>query len=294
MLRKFCGILLIFAMMFGSSTSSFAASGEVQVNQKYADEYVQEYKGIKYDIRMNSAPVEVYQNLRTSNISDVPVDMKDVLHSNDSNRKHDIRLNSAPNDFFNNNEIKTDESVELNSNIERDFKTDSEVNAERSGMPTGGGEYPYAPSYWNDPANVFRANCYGYVLNRIANDTSNPRAGHMFQPGYRTGEYYKALTKKAIIKAVRSDMNSLGRTIRSSSYSEVPKSNEYKIALVIADNDYHWYRQDSDGGWSHKPGLTEITYRDASGKYISDPRTCDRNYNYANYSTWGGYYIISR
>ena len=36
------------------------------------------------------------------------------------------------------NEIKTDESVELNSSVERDFKSNDEVNAMRSGMPTGG------------------------------------------------------------------------------------------------------------------------------------------------------------
>ncbi|MNI43709.1 hypothetical protein D3C73_980490 [compost metagenome] len=162
-------------------------------------------------------------------------------------------------------------------------------------MPTGGGEYPYNPTYWNDPANVYRANCYGYMLNRIANDTSNPNAGYLFQPGYKTGNYYTSLTKSAIISAVVSDMSQLGRTIRSSTYSETPGSNEYKVALVIAPGvDYHWYRQDSDGGWSHKPGLTNITYKDASGNYISDPQTCDRNYSYANYSTWGGYYIVSK
>lgn len=294
MLRKFGGLFLIFTMMFGLSTSSFAASGEVQENQKNINEYIQEYKGIKYDIRMNSVPNEIYKDLRISDISDISVDIEDMLYSNDNNIKHDIRMNSAPDNFFNSNEIKTDESVELNSSVERDFKSNDEVNAMRSSMPTGGGEYPYNPSYWNHPDNIYRANCYGYILNRIASDTSNSSAGHMFQPGYRTGKYYKALTKDAIIKAVKSDMESLGRTIRSSSYSEVPKSNEYKIALVIAKNDYHWYRQDSDGGWSHKAGLTEVTYKDASGKYISDPKTCDRDYVYANYSTWGGYYIISR
>ena len=89
-------------------------------------------------------------------------------------------------------------------------------------------------------------------------------------------------------------MEVFGRTIRSSTYSEAPGSNEYKIALVIASNDYHWYRQDSSGYWSHKPGLTDITNKDASGNLITDPRTCDRDYSYADYSTWGGYYIISR
>ena len=161
-------------------------------------------------------------------------------------------------------------------------------------MPTGGGEYSYNPTYWNDEANVYRSNCYGYALNLIATNTSDPYAGWLFQPGYKAGEEYTSFTKTAIIDAVEADMEVFGRTIRSSTYSEAPGSNEYKIALVIASNDYHWYRQDSSGYWSHKPGLTDITNKDASGNLITDPRTCDRDYSYADYSTWGGYYIISR
>lgn len=206
----------------------------------------------------------------------------------------DIRKSSVPEGFRLGRSISSDDSAAAG------FSTAEEKEgiAARATMPTGGGEYPYQPSYWNDTANIFRANCYGYALNRISNDTTNPIAGLMFQPGYRTGNVYTEYTTSNIITAVKSDMKDLGRTIRSSTYSEKPGSNEYKIALVIAtavgNEDYHWYRQDSDGGWSHKPGLTELTYKDASGNNITDPKTCNRNYPYANYSTWGGYYIISK
>lgn len=201
----------------------------------------------------------------------------------------DIRKNSVPESYMSGRSAAHSDTAALDSST-----TEEKGISNRASMPTGGGEYSYNPSYWNDAANINRANCYGYVLNRIATDTTDPLAGYMFQPGYKTGNYYESLTTSDIIAAVESDMAALGRTIRSSTYSEKPGSNEYKIALVIASDDYHWYRQDSDGGWSHKPGLTEVTYKDASGKYISDPRTCDRKYSYANYSTWGGYYIISR
>jgi len=57
----------------------------------------------------------------------------------------------------------------------------------------------------------------------------------------------------------------------------------WKVALVIdprpnGDGDFHWYRQDEDGTWSHKPGGQPATNRDASGNPITDPRTADRNY----------------
>lgn len=289
MFKKKFAFLLVFAMILSLVTNVSVFADELLLNEANENEFIQEYKGVEQDIRLNSVPIELQRN---TPISDAHVDVDNDLHI-DENTGYDIRLNSAPPNFFDSKGERTDESVNLNSNS-KDFSEIKEKYTTMRGMPTGGGEYPYQPSFWNDPANIYRANCYGYMLNRIASDTSDPYAGYLFQPGYRTGNYYTSLTKTAIIKAVKSDMADLGRTIRSSSYSEVPGPNEYKVALVIASNDYHWYRQDSDGGWSHKPGLTELTYKDASGHYISDPRTCDRNYSYANYSTWGGYYIVSR
>lgn len=174
-----------------------------------------------------------------------------------------------------------------------DTKQEQSNFSTRSSMPTGGGEYDYIPSYWNSSNIIYRSNCYGYMWNRISYD--EPPYGYVFQPGYRTGDYYTSLTVSAIVNAVSSDAASLGATFRSSSYWEVPGSNEYKVALVIAPGvDYHWYRQNSSGTWSHKPGLTEITNRDASDNIIYDPQSADRNYSYANYSLWGGYFIVSR
>lgn len=84
MLRKICGLFLIFTMMLGLSTSVFAASDRIQENQKDVDKYVQEYKGVKYDIRMNSVPNEIYESLRTSEV------LADTLSSNDEKNVFDI------------------------------------------------------------------------------------------------------------------------------------------------------------------------------------------------------------
>lgn len=49
-----------------------------------------------------------------------------------------------------------------------------------------------------------------------------------------------------------------------------------KIALVIYSKfDYHWYRQNPDGTWSHKPGYGEVMNKDFSGKTIYDPAESD-------------------
>ena len=49
------------------------------------------------------------------------------------------------------------------------------------------------------------------------------------------------------------------------------------VALVVAPGwDYHWFRKDRSGWWSHKPGQTAVTDRDNSGSLILDPRNADR------------------
>ena len=55
-------------------------------------------------------------------------------------------------------------------------------------------------------------------------------------------------------------------------------SGTYKVALVMnsVDYSYHWYRQNSDGTWSHKPGQLAVTKLDADQQVIYDPAICDR------------------
>ena len=89
------------------------------------------------------------------------------------------------------------------------------------------------------------------------------------------------------------DAEATGRIFQRAETDKACPSNTYKVALVIAPGvDYHWYRQNPDGTWSHKPGHTEVTNEDASGKTIKDPQRADRNYNEigVNYSEFRGYY----
>lgn len=106
----------------------------------------------------------------------------------------------------------------------------------------------------------------------------------------------------------------------------------YKVmAFVDPGNDYHWYRQvgdmliDTEGKtintlaknmnvnkkqidmpensnkalvknsalWAHKRGLAELTTKDASGKFITDPRKANRDYGDNNYTTYVGTWCIN-
>jgi len=70
----------------------------------------------------------------------------------------------------------------------------------------------------------------------------------------------------------------------------------YKAYLAVdIERDYHFWRQDSNGNWSHKPGLTQVTNVDASKNCITDPSTSNRDFrnnNGVNYSDECGYFCI--
>ena len=157
-------------------------------------------------------------------------------------------------------------------------------------LPTSGYEPVYNPSYWNKDENIRRANCYAYAMDVLKNTEGK------LQPGDPSGKRYTSLTKSAIEKAVKADGPYLGsgRSITNSTKNAKPGEKQYKVALVIAPNSvYHWYVENRNGYWSHKRGYLEVSNVDASGKKITDPQTCDRNYGSGlNYSTFCGYYLV--
>jgi RHS repeat-associated protein len=48
---------------------------------------------------------------------------------------------------------------------------------------------------------------------------------------------------------------------------------------TLFGHDYHWYRQDADDFWSHKPGSTPARFIDSDGHLILDPRAAARVVN---------------
>lgn len=78
-----------------------------------------------------------------------------------------------------------------------------------------------------------------------------------------------------------------------------PRPGFYHVALAVAlrkgmwslrDEDYHWWRQDSDGLWSHKPGNAAVLRADYSRNLIHDPRECDRG----RYKTFVGFFLVPK
>ncbi len=144
--------------------------------------------------------------------------------------------------------------------------------------PCGGGDAPsYNPSYWNNNSTRRRSNnCYNYANNRATNTFA--------QPGRGSGQMYRSLTCGSVGPAAVRDGLRRVPSFRASTPG-------WYTALVIWPNrDYHWYRQDRNGCWSHKPGQTNARNTDNSGRRIVDPRRCDRG-PYVNFCS---YYVTNR
>lgn len=121
----------------------------------------------------------------------------------------------------------------------------------------------YDPNFWNNDANRrIHNNCYNYANNQATNTFA--------QPGRGTGHMYTGIDCPKVRAGAVSD----GLVAVANFASNIPG---WYVALVIwPGTDYHWYRQDKNGCWSHKPGQTAARNTDNSGKAISDPKTCNR------------------
>lgn len=134
--------------------------------------------------------------------------------------------------------------------------------------PCGGGTAPaYNPGYWNnDATRRKRNNCYNYTNNKATNTFA--------QPGRGSGKVLSSLScggSGGVQPAATRDGLRSVPTFKAS----IPKG--WYTALVIWPGvDYHWYRQDTNGCWSHKPGQTPVRDVDNSGNKITDPRHANR------------------
>ena len=127
----------------------------------------------------------------------------------------------------------------------------------------------YTPAMWNTPAVQPHNNCYKYANNRITNTFA--------QPGRATGHQYKQLNTCTGTGAVEPAAVSDGLVASPNFSGPLAAGNGWYVALVLWPGvDYHWYRQDKTGCWSHKPGSTAARNTDNSGKSITDPKTADR------------------
>lgn len=158
----------------------------------------------------------------------------------------------------------------------------------------------YYPGFWNDGDRIqLSTNCYAYSIGCYKNPLTGGyflRAGEgrfALQPGDLSNKPLPAVRSRYIIQNCKEDAKATGGIFIEAT-PETPKpEGAWKVALVVdLFTDYHWYRENPDGTWSHKPGSHPVTKLDASGKLIRDPQKCDRHYGTINYREFAGYFYV--
>ena len=181
-------------------------------------------------------------------------------------------------------------------------------------MPMSGYEELYEEERWNDGEEGLiqsTTNCYAYALNLqrcptdgVAFPLPNSAEQHCLQPGdlYRyivddswdTGYNLDADTLAIVDNSSVDNNIAIDGFFEEIGQYDVAPSGTYKVALVIDQGlDYHWYRQNLDGMWSHKLGTDPITNLDPLGDPIYDPLYAERYYTYGgNYTLFIGYFAV--
>ena len=168
--------------------------------------------------------------------------------------------------------------------------------------PLTGYEPVYGSNKYNRRIEMQDAhNCFAYAFNYVdlpEKEKCNKEGCDVpfHQPGRASGypKWSKVKGKRCpdLIGRLKGDMPELERT----TFTQKCKKGSYKIGLVIDPiNDYHFYRQDSDGMWSHKPGGTKVTHFDASDRPIYNPELADRNYKHnsdLHYKKFCSYFCV--
>jgi hypothetical protein len=141
----------------------------------------------------------------------------------------------------------------------------------------------YDPNTWNDNDYIRENNnCYNYGCDIQTNTYAQPGRAHGITISSGDLENCTAVHSGAVADG-----------LQPVNYDEGCGCEEcqHQVALFISPGrDYHWYRKDRDGKWSHKMAWTPATNLDNSGNIIADPRTANRG----SYSIFCGCFCVNK
>ena len=136
-------------------------------------------------------------------------------------------------------------------------------------------------------------NCYSYVLDRPDYFWSVPGVGFFEMPAQKYIDAFNAHFSGSDREAFRSAMIA-GAQRDGLILVEEPLDREgYDLAALFFahdDEDFHWYRKDDDGTWSHKDGWHAPARVEEHDDLNVDPRT----YPPATYPLFGGFFLVPR
>jgi len=174
------------------------------------------------------------------------------------------------------------------------------------GSPLSGSEPIRDTKYYNKPYVRKSHNCYSYAMfvhdpkgEELCKKYGNCR-DKFHQPGAKTG-HRDALNKEerrscAVVENLM--MGDIPEVTKSTFQARCPAGTSKVAAVVDKGVDYHWYRQDRDGYWSHKDGSNKVKDYDALKRRIFNPELASRDYRWQgsdlNYEDVCGFYCVPR
>lgn len=136
-------------------------------------------------------------------------------------------------------------------------------------------------------------NCYSYALNEPEYYWSVPGLGYAKTKAQHYFDSFKAYIKDMSLLDFR-EMLISGAIHDGLIQTDTPEDRDgyYSVALFFPANDFnfHWYRQDNNGMWSHKDGWKQVSNVDDGGNVIHDPREAQS----ASYPLLGSFYLAPR
>lgn len=172
-------------------------------------------------------------------------------------------------------------------------------------MPVAGDhEYKYSPEIYNSDLYIDRTNCYAYAFDVVNNpieeksfytwsvsDQTKGKLPFANQPGLFSRQFVPQnesivvgdeVGNEKLVDLIKDDAAAIGLHFQEYQHGMM---GGYAVLLVVKPGeDYHFYRQDLDGTWSHKFGFSEVF----TG--VSDPV---QDAKALGYMTIVGYYYIT-
>jgi len=137
-------------------------------------------------------------------------------------------------------------------------------------------------------------NCYTYAISDSDDDTGQT----VTSPTLHIPGNNKHKTHYNCSDIMIGLMEDLPGTYKLESNTSACATGFKKIFSAVSDetgqNDFHFWREDDNGTWSHKPGERPRSFVDASGNPITNPETSDRQFQHRNYIDTCGFYCVPR
>lgn len=151
-------------------------------------------------------------------------------------------------------------------------------------LPMSGDEPRFRKWLWAAEGKfIENQNCYAYAMNQFRFFRHNKSIPGLKRHTLPNSEYTKCAP---LVENILGDAGSESYVIKP---HKSCKRGTYKIMLFVTSDkkkysDFHFYRQDADGTFSHKQGhMFGPSKLDASGNIIFDPIKSDKNFTPYNY-----------